>query len=426
MDQTKRTHPGLITFVRIGAIAAIVIIVLFLIFRTKPIPNGESYTASDIVYTNIQQPQMTKSGGAVFFTGSSEAKIEISDSPRQLSTSLVQDVPFENPGKAIYDDVTKSLITSVEYTGQSEAFQLSGKRPGIYWVITRKNKNPKVINPSSNQTVDAVASDGVLYGLTVGDDSSFNLYTYNLTSDVTTVIAKNIASNSLVGATASSVVTRKQDGTLVIYSDMGEELRSIKVAGSVIHDQTSDILVNTNDDISRKRYKITTYDARSGRKLSSTKTPYRYIYVSSGMIYASQSKVRPADLVSYNQRTLKPERHSLELLDTRSKDAILSIVTLKKSPLTLGVVGSSNSMYILSTNSRYASSFPQYQYPYFKSSLVGETTVQSLDGSTDVILKTNLSNIPQSLIDLETSCACDANQLSKTWLSNAVTIEDGE
>lgn len=426
MNDTTNLKQRLIPFARIAVVVLVIGLVLFFIFRTKPIPTGETYTASDIVYTNIQQPQTTKSGAATFFTGSAQAQIALTNQTRQLSATLTRDVPLENPDKAVYDETTKSLVVSVQYTNQSEAFKLSTSKPGIYWVIIQKDKNPQVINPGANQTLDAVVSNGVLYGLTVEDNKLNNLYSYNLQTGSSTVIAKNISSNSLVGATSTSVVTREQNGTVVIYSSRGTEVSKTKNIGSVIYDPTSQKLININDDVSRKNYKITVYDANNGKKVSSTKTPYRYIYVSSGMIYATETKSRPVDIISYDQRNLQATRHPLQLVDTRSKDAILSIVTLKKKPLTLGVVGSSNSMFLITPDKKYANSIASFQYPYFKSSFVGNTTIQSVDGTTDVTLKTDLSNIPQSILDLKTSCSCDVNQLSKSWQSNAVTIEDGE
>ncbi|MBP9738721.1 hypothetical protein KBD20_03460 [Candidatus Saccharibacteria bacterium] len=399
---------------------------IYLLTRTKPIPVGSTYTVSDTVITNTQQPQMTKSGKAVFFTGSNQAQIVPQNTKVPTTLSLITETPYQNPLESYYDEESKSLLLSVEYTGQDQIFNLPGIKPGIQWLVLQKNKQPLVINSKQNQTLDATISGGIVYGLTVEDSKTYNLYSYSIKTKTTTVLARNILSNSVIGATKNSVVTREPNGTVVIYSNKGKELASSKLAGSVIYDGTTNVFVNINDDIDRKNYKLTVFSGENGKEQESTKIPDRYIYVSGGYVFSINQKSRPESLVVYDQKTLQGTRHPLVLDNTPSEDAITSVVVLETKPFTLGIFGSSNSLQLASDDSKYINSLPEYKYPFFSSDKVGGTLIESYPGSINVVLTTDINNIKQSLDDLKTSCNCDVNQLSKTWVSNKVLSEEFE
>lgn len=382
---------------------------------------------SDTVLTNTRQVQNSGVNNSVFFTGSNIAKIKTPLSPKDPSTtSLLDETAYTEPGKVIYDAESGGGLVSVLYSGQDNFFTLGKQKAGAYWIYVSKNKEPRLINPNLNQTIDATIKDGNVYGLTVEKDKKFNLYSYNLSSRKSKILVKNTLSNSIIGANNSTIVTRETNGTVVAYSVDGKVIRKNKLVGTVIYDRSTNKFININDDIIRKSYKLTVFDATSGKKLSSKKIPYRYIYVSSGYIFATEKKSRPNDIIEYSQDTLKPVRHKLDLTNTRSEDAIISIVLLQDKPQVFGVVGASNSLYYLSSDSEFIKKIPEFKYPVIKSGTVGSTEIKGFPGLSKVVLTTNDTNLEVSLEDLRKTCGCDVNQLAKTWMKPYVDLEELE
>lgn len=401
----------------------LVVLVVFFSKRNN-IPSGESFYISDTVLTNTRQVQMTSTGDTVFFTGSNIAKIsKLSSSNPESTTSLLNETPYTEPGKAIYDEQSDGLLVSVLYTGDDYFFNLGKQKPGVYWLYNKKNQSPRLINPNLNQTIDATIHNGTVYGLTVEKDSKYNLYTYDTSSRQSKILAEDILSNSFIGASESSIITREKNGTVVVYSKNGETIAKNKLIGSVIYDKTTARYINIDDDISRKSYKLTVYDALTGKKIGTKKVPYRYAYVASGEIFLVNKKTRPTNFIKLSQEKLKPVGHNLDLGKTRSEDSITSIVLVQEDPLVYGVVGSSNSIYYLSNDGDFIKKIPEFKSLVIQSGKVGTTEILSFPGLPSVSLRTPEQNVKTSIADLRQYCGCDINQLAKSWLRPYVTQE---
>lgn len=430
MNETKSLRQILLsrrTLVTLGIVVILSVILFVFLNKRNNIPDGSKYTMSDIVHTNSRQVQNTVDDHTVFFTGSNIAKIKSPLSTKNSeTTSLLDETAYTEPGKVIYDTESNGALISVLYTGQDNFFTLGKQKAGAYWIYVAKYKEPRLINPNLNQTIDATIKNGTVYGLTVEKDKKFNLYSYNVSNRRSKILVKNTLSNSVLGANNSTIITRETNGTVVAYSVEGKVIRKNKLVGTVIYDKSSNKFININDDIIRKSYKLTVFDASSGKKLSSKKMPYRYIYVNSGYIFAIEKKSRPNDIIQYSQNTLKPVRHKLDLSSTRSEDAIISIVLLQNNPRVYGVVGSSNSLYYLSSDSEFIKSIPEFKYPVIKSGTVGSTEIKAFPGLSSVILTTNDTTLANSTNDLRKACGCDVNQLEKTWLRPFIDDEEIE
>jgi hypothetical protein len=379
---------------------------------------------SDIVLTNTRQVQTTSDNNTVFFTGSNIAQIKNPLSTRSSdTTALLSETAYTEPSKVIYDASSSGALISVLYTGQDNFFTLGKQKSGAYWVYVVKNKEPRLINPNLNQTIDATIKDGTVYGLTVEKDKKFNLYSYDASNRQSKILVKNTLSNNVIGSTNSTIVTRETNGTVVTYSTGGEVINKNKLVGTVLYDRTTNRFVNLNDDIVRKSYKLTVFDAKSGKKIASKRIPYRYIYVNSGYIFATERKSRPGDIIEYSQDTLKPIRHQLDLTNTRSEDAITSIVLLQKNPQVFGVVGASNSIYYLSSDTGFIKKTLDLKRNAVKSSRIGSTEIKAFPGLSSVVITTNDTNLDNSIADLGKACGCDVNQLEKTWMKPYVSSE---
>lgn len=390
-----------------------VIVGVYLLLRPKPLPTGGSIFVSDIVATNTQQPTTLK-GGVAFFTGSNEA-IVATPQTKAVSNALLSEVAYENPTIAQYDSSSDSLVVSVEYTGTSPFFSLSNLKPGVYWLLYTKGSKPKVINPGLNQTISAYANQGFVYGLTVENDNTYNLYRYTISEGSSQILIKNIVANRIVGATKDAVITQDSKGVVYIYNNSGDEVSKIDRPGTIVFDNISNQLVTINNDVSRKSYKLTVYDAK-GVKLRSRTTPYRYLFVSGGYIFATDQKIRPANIAIYTQASLEGQQHSLDMSKNPSQDALTGVVVVQQNPLIIGLVGSSNSLSLASENKSYIASLSAFQYPYFTTNQVGGTLIITSNGTSDVTLQTNdITNLDMSVNDLKSACGCDVNQLNKQW-----------
>lgn len=400
----------------IGVIIVIAGAALYVFTRPKPLPKGSTFYSSDVFATNIQQPQTT-SKGVSFFTGSNEALLDTTGY-KSSSKSLFNEVPYDQVQDTSYDESSNTLLVSLNYSGPSATFSLGDKtQPGIYWLTTTSNGSPKVLNPSFNQTIDASINQGVIYGLTVEDNATYNLYMYTVSSSVTKVIAKGIKSNRVVGSTKNRVITQDTSGTVYVYDETGKELRSIESPGTVVFDPATSNLVTSNNDVSRRGYQLSVYSI-DGVKKRTRPSSYKYIYVSDGHIFAVDDTSRPAHIAIYHQSDLSGKEHPLNMDNNPSKDALSSVVVVKQNPLVIGLVGSSNILSLASSSKSYIDTIPAFGYPYFSQTQVGGTTIQATNGSSDVTLITgNLSDLSESIADLKSSCSCDTNQLNKNWQS---------
>jgi len=405
LSQPKNRIKILIIFVFV----ILSVVLLTFLFTRKPI----TLVSSDTVLTNVQYPitshdQYYNTDALYFFTGTNVARVDTSTLSNDASESILEEYAYVNPELARFNNKTSTLLVRVDPGYLSYMPELNTKSQNseqlTAWVLQSKKISPKLL--SFDQPIIDANFVGEDIAVLTYTEKANQLSIFNPENNSLSTVLSSTTANKIIGIYEDTIYLRSGNGNVQMVEKSNNKPSVIKAKGSVVVDQKTGLLISGSDT----EIKINKGTAQSSLSLE---TPH--YYVADGFIIELDSKTRPTKLRGYNLETKQWEfSYNIDNSRLNNKENINSVHIVKTKPLTLLFIAGDNTVFTMSTDSKFVESIPVFKFPEQK-------TVERSGFVYDYNIGTNtaiiISNKPikETLPLIGDLCSCNINSIQKDW-----------